>query len=144
MIFLRFWSLHFHCDKSFRVQFFVVFAFGTGGGGEAWLSFRTLKTENRTFRSMFRIPRNHLILGLLTTRKSLKRVGLLYGSPGFESRPAPLPWFSPGKSRSRKVSKQIFPSAAAGDSRFPAQQQAYQPITKDEYCINTVDRKLEK
>ncbi len=28
----------------------------------------------------------------------------------------PLPWFSPGKSRSRKVSEQIFPSAAAGDS----------------------------
>jgi hypothetical protein len=27
---------------------------------------------------------------------------------------------------------------------IPAQQQGYQPITKDEYCINTVDRKLEK
>ncbi len=39
--------------------------------------------------------------------------GLLYDSPGFGSCPAPLPWFSPGKSRSRKVSGQIFPSAAA-------------------------------
>jgi hypothetical protein len=26
---------------------------------------------------------------------------------------------------------------------LPAQQQACQPVTKDEYCINTVDRKLE-
>jgi hypothetical protein len=25
---------------------------------------------------------------------------------------------------------------------FPAQQQACQPVTKDEYCINTVDRKF--
>jgi hypothetical protein len=40
-----------------------------------------------------------------------------------------------------KVSEQIFPSAAAGDSSAAA---GYQPITKDEYCINTVDRKLEK
>jgi hypothetical protein len=29
-------------------------------------------------------------------------------------------------------------------SFFPAQQQASQPVTKDEYCINTVDRKLQK
>jgi hypothetical protein len=26
---------------------------------------------------------------------------------------------------------------------FPAQQQACQPVTKNEYCINTVDRKLQ-
>jgi hypothetical protein len=26
----------------------------------------------------------------------------------------------------------------------PAQQQACQPVTKDEYCINTVDRKITK
>jgi hypothetical protein len=26
---------------------------------------------------------------------------------------------------------------------FPAQQQACQPVTKDEYCINNVDRKSE-
>jgi hypothetical protein len=25
---------------------------------------------------------------------------------------------------------------------LPAQQQACQPVTKDEYCINTVERKL--
>jgi hypothetical protein len=60
--------------------------------------------------------------------------------PGFESRPAPLPWFSPGKSKSRKVSEQIF----AQQQELPAQQQACQPVTKDEYYINTVDRKLQK
>jgi hypothetical protein len=32
----------------------------------------------------------------------------------------------------------------AQQQEIPAQQQVYQPITKDEYCINTVDRKLEK
>jgi hypothetical protein len=26
---------------------------------------------------------------------------------------------------------------------FPAQQQVCQPVTEDEYCINTVDRKLQ-
>ncbi len=46
--------------------------------------------------------------------------GLLYDSPGLESCPAPLPWFSPVKSRSRKVSAQIFPSAAAGDTSVAA------------------------
>jgi hypothetical protein len=47
-------------------------------------------------------------------------------------------------------SAQEYPGAEKYRSRFfpaqqqeiPAQQQAYQPITKDEYCINTVDRKL--
>jgi hypothetical protein len=72
------------------------------------------------------------------------RVGLLYGSPGFESRPAPLLWFSPGKSRRRKVSEQIFPSAAAGVTNAAAGLSACQPVTKDEYCINNVDRKLQK
>jgi hypothetical protein len=32
----------------------------------------------------------------------------------------------------------------AQQQEIPAQQQAYQPTTKDEYCINTVDRKLEE
>jgi hypothetical protein len=35
----------------------------------------------------------------------------------------------------------LFP---AQQQEIPVQQQAYQPITKDEYCINTVDRKLQK
>jgi hypothetical protein len=42
----------------------------------------------------------------------VQRAGLLYGSPGFESRPASLPWFNPGKSRGRF---------------FPAQQQRVSP-----------------
>jgi hypothetical protein len=32
----------------------------------------------------------------------------------------------------------------AQQQELPAQQQACQPVTKDEYCINTVDRKLQK
>ncbi len=40
-----------------------------------------------------------------------------------------------------KYRRRFFP---AQQQEIPAQQQAYQPITKDEYCINTVDRKLEK
>ncbi len=42
-----------------------------------------------------------------------------------------------------KYRSRFFP---AQQQEIPAQQQAYQyqPITKDEYCINTVDRKLEK
>jgi hypothetical protein len=32
----------------------------------------------------------------------------------------------------------------AQQQEIPAQQQACQPITKNEYCINTLDRKLEK
>jgi hypothetical protein len=41
----------------------------------------------------------------------------------------------------RKATVQIFLGAAA---EIPAQQQACQPVTKDEYCINTVNRKLQK
>jgi hypothetical protein len=52
-------------------------------------------------------------------------------------RPAPLPWFSPGKSQSNGAN---FLSAASRNLR--AQQQACQPVTKEEYCINTVDSKL--
>ncbi len=40
-----------------------------------------------------------------------------------------------------KYRSRFFP---AQQQEIPAQQQAYQPITKDEYCINTVERKLEK
>ena len=40
-----------------------------------------------------------------------------------------------------KYRSRFFP---AQQQEIPAQQQAYQPITKDEYCINTVARKLEK
>jgi hypothetical protein len=40
-----------------------------------------------------------------------------------------------------KYQSKFFP---AQQQEIPAQQQAYQPITMDEYCINTVDRKLEK
>ncbi len=32
----------------------------------------------------------------------------------------------------------------AQQQEIPAQQQVCQPVTKDEYCINTVDRKLQK
>jgi hypothetical protein len=32
----------------------------------------------------------------------------------------------------------------AQQQEIPAQQQACQPVTKDEYCINTVNRKLQK
>jgi hypothetical protein len=51
-----------------------------------------------------------------------------------------LPWFSIGKSRSRKQSCRFYP---AQQQEIPAQQQAYQPVTKDEYCINTVERQLQ-
>jgi hypothetical protein len=48
----------------------------------------------------------------------------------------------------RKIQKQKSIGAdfsQRGSRRFQrSMQQAYQPITKDEYCINTVDRKLEK
>jgi hypothetical protein len=40
-----------------------------------------------------------------------------------------------------KYRRRFFP---AQQQENPAQQQAYQPITMDEYCINTVDRKLQK
>jgi hypothetical protein len=40
-----------------------------------------------------------------------------------------------------KYRSRFFP---AQQQEIPAEQQAYQPITKDEICINTVDRKLEK
>ncbi len=40
-----------------------------------------------------------------------------------------------------KYRSRFFP---AQQQEIPAQQQAYQPITKDEYCINTVARKLEE
>jgi hypothetical protein len=39
--------------------------------------------------------------------------------------PGTLPWFSPGKSRSRKVSEQIFHSTAAGDSSAAASVSAH-------------------
>jgi hypothetical protein len=52
---------------------------------------------------------------------------------------------SPGSAQenpgAEKYRSRFFP---AQQQEIPAQQQAYQPITKDEYCINTVDRKLEK
>jgi hypothetical protein len=40
-----------------------------------------------------------------------------------------------------KYRSRFFP---AQQQEIPAQQQACQPVTKDEYCINTVDRKLQK
>jgi hypothetical protein len=40
-----------------------------------------------------------------------------------------------------KYQSRFFP---AQQQEIPAQQQAYQPIAKDEYCINTVDRKINK
>jgi hypothetical protein len=40
-----------------------------------------------------------------------------------------------------KYRSRFFP---AKQQENPAQQQAHQPITKDEYCINTVDSKLQK
>jgi hypothetical protein len=68
------------------------------------------------------------------------RACLLSGSPGFESCPAPFPWFSPGKPKAKKAKVQIF---QAQQQKIPAQQQACQQVTKDEYSINTVDRKLQ-
>jgi hypothetical protein len=73
---------------------------------------------------------------------------MLYGSLGFESRPAPLLWFSPGKSRSRKALVQSFPSAAAGNISAQAAGDisaaaGVSALTTDEYCINTVDRILQ-
>jgi hypothetical protein len=73
--------------------------------------------------------------------KIVPRVGLLYGSPGFESRPALLPWFSPGKSRSRKVSEQIFPRAAAGDSSAAAGVSAHhQGWILYQYCSQKITK----
>jgi hypothetical protein len=44
-----------------------------------------------------------------------------------------------------KYRSRFFPAQqqeiSAQQQEISAQQQAYQPITKDEYCINTVDRK---
>jgi hypothetical protein len=40
------------------------------------------------------------------------------------------------KIQEQKISGQIFPSAAAGDTSAAAGVSA---VTKDEYCINTVD-----
>ncbi len=58
----------------------------------------------------------------------------------------------PGSNPNPPLPAQENPGAEKYRSRFfpaqqqenPAQQQAYQPITKDEYCVNTIDRKLEK
>jgi hypothetical protein len=46
----------------------------------------------------------------------------------------------PRKIQEQKNIGADFPSAAAGDSSAAA---GHQPITKDEYCNNTVDRKLQ-
>jgi hypothetical protein len=47
-----------------------------------------------------------------------------------------------------KYRSRFFPAQQQGipaqQQEIPAQQQAYQPITKDDYCINTVDRKIRK
>jgi hypothetical protein len=45
----------------------------------------------------------------------------------------------------KKIQEQkSFGADFSQSSSIPAQQQACQPVTKDEYCINTVDRKLQK
>ncbi len=61
------------------------------------------------------------------------RVRIPPGTP-----PLVQPRKNPG---AEKYRSRFFP---AQQKEIPAQQQAYQPITKDEYCINTEDRKLEK
>jgi hypothetical protein len=45
---------------------------------------------------------------------------------------------NPGEEKQRC---RFFP---AQQQEIPAQHQACQPVTKDEYCINTVERKLQK
>jgi hypothetical protein len=50
-------------------------------------------------------------------------------------------------SRNFQRSSREFPAQqqeiTAQQQEFPEQQLACQPVTKDEYCINTVDRKLQ-
>ncbi len=90
------------------------------------------------------VDSNTCTMGLGNPRVRRGYVVSASGSPGFESRPAPLPWFSPGKSRSRKVLEQIFPSAAAGDSSAAAGVSAHhQGWILYQYCRQKI-RKINK